>query len=334
MTAGPPTDRQAGLSHLDLKQLRRFLTIVKRGSLAAAAPETGLTQQALGAGIARLEEALGVQLFDRVPGGVTALTACGTMFVRHARQILAAADRAQEELLAYRDARAGSVSIGIGEAFAHEVIADCVRECHRSRPDIRIAIIEDYSEALREKLIEGEIDFIAGADTAAAGDALDYFPLYLAHDIVIARAAHPLAQRPRLKLRDLRGYTWMAPRSRPLDAAIIGEAFRSEDLDPPTRFIWTDAQNVGMDLLLSDDLLIMVSPAQVTGMLRTGRVVALNIKVPTVERRVGLSFRRHAELPPAVLMIMEDIRRKVHVHIKELSYASPVNMEGRISLEA
>ncbi len=334
MTGPPSNERAAGGANMDLKQLRRFLVIVRRGSLAAAAPETGLTQQALGAGIARLEESLGVSLFDRVPGGVTALTACGTVFVRHAKQILAAADRAQEELLAYRDARAGSVSIGIGEAFAHEVIADCVRECHRSRPDIRISILEDYSEALRDKLLDGEIDFIAGAITAAFGDELEYVPLYLAQDIVIARAAHPLAGRSRLELHDLKEFTWMAPRSRPLDAAIIIDAFRKEAIDPPTRFIWTDAQNVGMDLLLSDDFLFMASPAHVTGVLRTARVVALNIKVPSVERRVGLIFRRHTELSPAVLTLMADIRRKVHLYIEELRYASPVNMEGRISLES
>jgi hypothetical protein len=39
---------------MEIKQLRRFLMVVERGSLAAAAPVLGLTQQALGASIAKL----------------------------------------------------------------------------------------------------------------------------------------------------------------------------------------------------------------------------------------------------------------------------------------
>ncbi len=310
---------------MQIKQLRRFLTVVKCGSLAAAAPELGLTQQALGAGIAKLEDEMGVLLFDRGPGGATTVTPYGTMLIRHAKHILAATDRAREELQAFRDARGGSVTIGIGEAFASEVIADAVRDCHRTRPEIRIAIIEDYSEVLLDRLAEGDIDFIAGADTGSQGSNLERFPLYIAHDIVVARAAHPLARKRKITLRDLQPFTWMVPRARPLDQVMIAETFRKQNLEPPARLIWTDAKQVGMHLLLSDDYLFMASPAMVTEPLRTGALVALNTKVPTVERRAGLIYRTDTKLNPSALLLMDDIRHKVHLHIDELSYASPLN---------
>jgi len=319
------------MPNLELKQLRRFLAVVRSGSLAAAAPDLGLTQQALGAGIARMEQDLGVVLFDRGPGGATTVTPYGTLLIRHAKHILAAADRAREELIAFRDARAGSVAIGIGEAFPHEVIADAVRECHRSRPEIRMSIVEDYSDVLLDKLAAGEIDFIAGADTAAAGADIERFLLYSLRDIVIARANHPLARRPKLRLRDLQSCTWMLPRARPADAALITEAFRNQDLDPPTRFIWTDAPNVGMRLLLSEDYVFMTSPAQVTEPLREGLLMALNTKTPSVERRVGLLFRRDTRLNPSAMLMMEDIRHRVHAHIDESNYALPLNPGRRVS---
>ena len=180
--------------------------MVKCGSLAAAAPELGLTQQALGAGIAKLEDEMGVLLFDRGPGGATTVTPYGTMLIRHAKHILAATDRARRSAGLSRRTR-GSVTIGIGEAFASEVIADAIRDCHRTRPEIRIAIIEDYSEVLLDRLAEGDIDFIAGADTGSQGSNLERFPLYIAHDIVVARAAHPLARKRKITLRDLQPFT-------------------------------------------------------------------------------------------------------------------------------
>ena len=316
---------------MELKQLRRFLMVVDKGSLAAAAPELGLTQQALGAGIAKLEEEMGVVLFDRGPGGATTLTPYGTLLIRHAKHMLAAADRAREELLAFRDARGGSVSIGIGEAFAHEVIADAVRDCHRARPEIRISIIEGYSEVLKERLADGEIDFIAGADVAFGKDEMERFPLYIASDIVISRPQHPLAREKKLTLRQMQHFTWMTPRSRPADAAVIADAFRKENLEPPARFIWTDAANVGMDLLLTEDFLFMTSPAMVTSALQRQVIVALNCEVPTVERRVGLIYRPDTKLNPSAILLMDDIRHKVHQHIDELSYASPLNPGRRVS---
>jgi DNA-binding transcriptional LysR family regulator len=318
------------IPNMELKQLRRFLMVVDKGSLAAAAPALGLTQQALGAGIAKLEEEMGVILFDRGPGGATTLTPYGTLLIRHAKHMLAAADRAREELLAFRDARGGSVAIGIGEAFAHEVIADAVRDCHRAHPEIRISIIEGYSEVLKERLAEGEIDFIAGADSASGNDKMERFPLYKASDIVIARAQHPLAGEKKLTLRQMQHFTWMAPRSRPADAAVIADAFRKQNLDPPARFIWTDATNVGMDLLLSEDFLFMSSPAMVTSALQSKAIAALSCKAPTVERRVGLIYRPDTKLNPSALALMDDIRHKVHQHIDELSYASPLNPGKRV----
>ncbi len=319
------------LPNLDLKQLRRFLAVVRCGSLAAAAPELGLTQQALGAGIARLEEDIGVVLFDRGPGGATSVTPSGTLLIRHARHILAAADRAREELIAFRDARGGSVTIGIGEAFPYEVIADAVRDCHRTRPEIRLSMVEDYSDVLLQKLMAGDIDFIAGAEATTPGADFERFPLYSVHDIVIARAGHPLTQRARLRLRDLKPYTWLMPRARPLDAMLITAAFRNQGLDPPTNFIWTDAANVGMRLLLAEDYLFMTSPAQVTAARQQGLLVALNIKTPTVERRVCLVFRSDTRLNPSAMAMMEDIRDRTHAHIHAHTYGSPLNPGRRIS---
>ncbi len=324
------TDLFERASQIELKLLRRFLMVAKMGSFAAAAPQLGLTQQALGAGIAKLEDELGVVLLNRGPGGAATVTAYGSLLIRHAKHILTSTERAREELLAYRDARGGSVAIGVGEAFPAEVIATAVRQCHRDRPEIRISIIEGYSEILLEKLADGEIDFIAGADTAASGDGLERFPLYTARDVIIARVEHPLASSRRIKLRDMREFTWMVPRSRPLDARVIADAFRREGLDAPARFIWTDAPNVGMIMLLSDDFLFMTSPAMVTEQLSDKVVVALHVKTPSVERRVALIYRGDTSLNPSAIMLMDDLRNRAHTHIDRLSYASPLNPGRRI----
>jgi DNA-binding transcriptional LysR family regulator len=314
---------------MEIKQLKRFLAVVEHGSLAAAAPGLGLTQQALGASIAGLERELGVVVLDRRAGGQTAITEYGKMLVRHARAIIASEQRAVDDIEGFRSARGGEVTIGIGETFAPEAIAEAVRHFHERRPNVRISLFEDYSEALLERLIDGKLDIIAGSDVASADQGVIRFPLYATRDIVIARAEHPLAGRAKLTLADLQPYTWMAPYSRPADAEVVRNAFLSAGLEAPSRFIWTDARTVGSHLLLLDDYLFMTSPTMTTGLLTGPRaMVRLNISEPSVERRAGLLYTALTHLNPAAMQLMDEIRETVHRHVSDMSYALPLN-EGR-----
>lgn len=60
---------------LNLRHLDAFAAIVRLGSVSAAAAAANLTQPAVTQGLARLEHQLGVVLFDRHPGGMTATAA-------------------------------------------------------------------------------------------------------------------------------------------------------------------------------------------------------------------------------------------------------------------
>ena len=71
---------------MELKQLERFLAVYDEGSLAKAAKTLGLTQQALSASLANLEDSLGARLFDRGPGGVTRPTASSFWACRRIRR--------------------------------------------------------------------------------------------------------------------------------------------------------------------------------------------------------------------------------------------------------
>lgn len=310
---------------MELRQLRRFLAIVERGSLAAAAPTLGLTQQALGASLAKLERECGVVLIDRGPGGAATPTAYGRLLVRHARSMLVAEKRAREDLHAFRDGEGGSVAFGIAEAFAPEVISEALYAFQRARPAVEITMIEGYADALLPRLLCGEIDFLAGADVRRRDDGLCTFPLFKVRDIVIARAQHPLARKRRVTLRQMQPFTWMAPHTRRRDAEVICEAFRGAGLEPPAKFLWTDAPITGLDLLLRDDFLFMASPSMVTSALGIGVIVALDAREPSVERRAGLIYRPETRLNPAAMQLMDDIRTRAHEHIGELAYASPLN---------
>ena len=185
------------------------------------------------------------------------------------------------------------------------------------------------NEAIEVTIEDCDLDFIAGSDVGGPQNGLLKFPIYSCHDVFIARAQHPLAQKQGLRLKDLQKFTWMAPKSRPADAALINDAFARAGLAGPSRFIWTDAPMVGTHLLMMDDIVFMTSPAMVIGRLmsRDNAIVMLDIQEPRVERRAALIYPDRTRLNPSAMLLMDAVRTAAHHQIGELSYATPLNVE-------
>jgi len=297
---------------MEHRQLERFLAVIEFGSLAAAARQLHLTQQALSASLANLEQDLGVRLFDRSPGGITQPTAHGTALIRHARAQLAGAERARQDLNSLSDGRTGTVTVGLGESFAGDIIAEAVLRFRESRPGIRVNLIEGYSEKLRHRLYDGEFDFIAaGVSAYELAEGFTREVIYSTNDVVAARPQHPLASRKKLVLKDLEGYAWLVPYSRPADLDVIVETFVAESLEPPRTIVGSDAYRIGMQLLLSSDLLIMVSPALIAPELgkRPAALKVLAIDRPTVQRNASLIYPSNRPLTPPAALLLEEVRQ-------------------------
>ena len=296
---------------MEIKQLKRFLAVIDIGSLSGAARQLGLTQQAISTSISKLEEEIDLRLFERAPGGITKPTPYGRALVRHARAQIAAIARAEQELHAIRDAMGGTITVGIGESFASEIIASAVARLHSMRPEIRINLIEGYSELLLERLREGELDFIAGSTGGLQlSDDLVQELIYSSDDIVAARREHPLVERENLQLKDLQDYTWLVPYSRTSDHTVIIDTFTSERLDPPRRIIGTDAYMVGMTLMLTNDFLIMTAPGLIGRQLgsSSGLLSVLDIDRPTVRRHAHLIYSAERPMGPAAAVLLQEVR--------------------------
>lgn len=299
---------------MDPKLLERFLAVIEHGSLAAAARHLELTQQALSVSLANLEQDLGVRLFDRSPGGTTRPTAHGTALVTHARAQLAGAARAREALRNLSEGRSGTVTVGLGESFAGAIIARAVMSFREHRPNVRVNLVEGYSDKLRHRLYDGEFDFIAaGVSAYELADGHTREVIYSTNDVVACRPEHPLASRRKLSLRDLEGHAWLVPYSRPADLDVINAAFVAEKLEPPRHVVASDAYRIGMHLLCGSDLLIMVSPALIAPELgrKPPALKVLNIDRPTVQRNASLIFPSTRPLSPPAALLLDHVRQVV-----------------------
>ncbi|MBO2451387.1 LysR family transcriptional regulator [Actinomadura barringtoniae] len=193
---------------LDLAQVRAFVVTAEHLHFGQAAGELFLTQQALSKRIARLEETIGVRLFDRT-GHSVRLTPAGERFLEPARRTLTAAETAVAA--ARHDDRPLRLDVW-GHMFAP---MQTIREVVDRRPDLDIELsLRRGLAAATSALLREETDVGFGR-VHAQGEGL---PEALTHRLVrlqpmaaVLNAQHPLAGEAELRPADLREVTVWFP---------------------------------------------------------------------------------------------------------------------------
>jgi DNA-binding transcriptional LysR family regulator len=142
---------------LTLQQLQYFLAAFRHGSFSAAAQELRLAQPSLSEQVRRLEDELGVRLFQRVGRGL-APTDAGHALRVHAERTLAEAEAARESVLAVRELRGGMATFGTWGTARYYPGLDIVAEFRRRHPNVRVRLVGQNSSEVVEAVRAGELE--------------------------------------------------------------------------------------------------------------------------------------------------------------------------------
>lgn len=141
---------------MTLDQIKTFLLIVRYGSVRAAAEQMHITQPALSARLATLEESLSTSLFERRANGLV-LTKAGADLVPHAQQMVDLTGRIRSEITP-QDQLTGLLRIGAAETIAQAWLPDLVSAIQARYPAITIEVSVDISLNLRDQLLDRSVD--------------------------------------------------------------------------------------------------------------------------------------------------------------------------------
>ncbi|MEU7835594.1 MULTISPECIES: LysR family transcriptional regulator [unclassified Nonomuraea] len=184
--------------------LRVLVQVAEQGSFSGAAQELVMTQPAVSRQIASLERELGVDLFRRVPRGVTA-TAAGDAAIEEAREILDRLDGLKARMSAFTALQTGRVRMSAFPSANTAFVPEAIRRFRAAYPGIEVSLIQAGAEAIRT----GDLDLALVTDWDEIGDEIDLVPLLEEEHRVALPSRHPLARRSTVPLRELRDETWI-----------------------------------------------------------------------------------------------------------------------------
>jgi DNA-binding transcriptional LysR family regulator len=197
---------------LNVGRIKVLCEVVRRGSFSGAAEALSYTQSAVSQAIARLEAETGATLIVRDRGGVRP-TAAGASLVEHAEGIFAQIDAAETELAAVLGVRAGRLRVASFPSAGATLMPLAIATFRRRHPDVALTLAEGEPEDIAPRLRAGEFDLALLFEFPGArervGARLRTEQLLVDPMHVALPAEHPLADKPRLTLVDLRDQDWV-----------------------------------------------------------------------------------------------------------------------------
>lgn len=185
---------------MELLQLEYFLAVARLEHVTEAARSLHITQSSLSKTIQRLEEDLGVPLFDRI-GRKLRLNEFGKRFLRRAEKALFELEQGKQELSDLSSPEYGTLELAVTTA---STLPGILREFRKKKPGILFHVQMLATQEMVTLLRRGEVDFCLSSPPIE-GDDIEGQIVFIDPILVAVPKGHRLAERNSVSLAELRG---------------------------------------------------------------------------------------------------------------------------------
>jgi len=290
------------MDRINVDGLRTFLAVAQHGHLGHAAEALGADQSTVSRKIARLEEEVGVALFERVRRSIR-LTPAGSRFVPRAERLLHDLREAIADAEGAVSVESGEVRVGFLHTVGARWLPERLARFLDRHPAVRFTLREGTSAEVVSGVLNGDFDLgILGPPPVGQRD-LDIVALFRERVAVVVPAGHHLVGRSSCTLRDLSGEALILPRSRSGLRKVVDEAFLREGLAETVAYEGDDFTIVQglVEAGLGITLLPMPLPVPST------RVAVIPLRQPPIARTMALCWDRRRVLPPPAALFAEHL---------------------------
>ena len=176
---------------MTLTDLKYIVAVAREKHFGRAAEACYVSQPTLSVAVKKLEDELGVKLFERSAGDVS-VTPLGEEIVRQAQSVLEQAAEIKEIAKRGKDPLAGALTLGVIYTIGPYLLPDLVRHAIALTPQMPLMLQENFTAPLLEMLRTGEIDCAILAEPFP-DTGLAIAPLYDEPFMAALPAGHALA---------------------------------------------------------------------------------------------------------------------------------------------
>jgi len=297
---------------MTLTELRYIVAVARERHFGRAAERCFVSQPTLSVGVRKLEDELGIVLFERGTREV-AVTPLGQQVVDQARRVLEEVASIGRLATQGQDELTGALRLGVIYTIGPYLLPQLIPVLHRQTPHMPLQIEESYTAVLSERLQQGDLDVvILSLPYAKSGVLVE--PLYEEPFVVLLPNGHPLEQETSLT----------APQLADEELLLLGagHCFRDQVLQVCPECTQIDSSTTSMQKTLEGSSLetmrlMVASGMGITVLPQTSinrysypqdLVSVRPFAEPVPRRVVALAWRRSFPRPKAVKALIDAIR--------------------------
>lgn len=186
---------------MNLKDLHYIVTIAETQHFGQAAEKCFVSQPTLSGQIKKVENELGVSLFERTKRSVHT-TPIGKLIVKQAQQVLQQTNVINQLALNYQDELAGPLRMGIIPTLSPYLLPLILKPLHQQFPQLKPILSEETTDVLLQRLNNHEIDAILLA-TEVDNSEFETITLFDEHFWLVHHKDHSFSSKDHLLLSDI-----------------------------------------------------------------------------------------------------------------------------------
>jgi len=292
-----------------LTELRYIVAVARERHFGRAAEACFVSQPTLSVAVKKLEDELGVPLFERGAGEVT-VTPAGQRIVEQAQRVLEEASRIKELAAAGRDPVAGPLRLGAIYTIGPYLLPKLVPILRRNAPAMQLLIQENFTHRLADMLKSGEVDAILIALPFDEPGVVAQ-PLYDEPFFVAVPKGHPWESRKKVSSDELTQESLLLLgeghcfRDQVLE---ICHTVRSRERSGLSRTVEGGSLETIRQMVAGGVGVTVLPATSVAGSSTNNDLIrVLPFSRPAPTRRVGLAWRKSFPRPEAIKALREAI---------------------------
>lgn len=286
---------------IDLEGLRTFIAVAEAGGLTAATGRLGRTVPALSRRIARLEEQLGVRLFDRTARDFR-LTRAGIALLDSGRRVLDDLSGAIAVIRQQEEATRREITIAAFGTVSYFLMPRTILAFQERFPATRIHIRELSSPEVIDAVARRAVD-LGLAVKGPVPPGVVFTPLLRDPFVLVCTASSRFAHRQRVAWDDLDGERLVGFGAGTVNRTVLDHALQVRG----KRVVWHyEVQQLPTALgLIEQGLGLLTLPLSALASTKDPALRAIRLTGPAVARVIGL-VRRRDELPSDAIAVFVD----------------------------
>ncbi|UOY92365.1 LysR family transcriptional regulator [Ectobacillus sp. JY-23] len=304
---------------MELLQLEYFRTVARLEHMTKAAKELQIAQPSLSKTIARLEEDLGVPLFDRQNRHIR-LNAYGKLFLARVNNVFNELQEGKREVLALTEHVQNTIVLAVS---IPRVLPDLLGSFLQLHPNARFQQFLEGASSMEHLLTQAEIDFCISS-VPMIGEDVIWEPLITEEIFLIVPPGHHLAKRERIRLDEVRNERFVSMNTG-YGFRNLTDSFCSQAGFTPQIAFEGDEPGVIRDLV-QQGLGVAFVPGISWVRDESSFPNRIRITHPTCQRTIGIGWSKRRYLSPVATefrSFVTDYFAKVALRLQQLSKKSP-----------